>query len=77
MLNRFEAFNLTMMSKMQNRRPQPSVVMGSNLAAAGSGRSGTPDVTMTDASSAQGAGGGASGTGAAGQAKKKKPKKKK
>jgi len=83
MLNRFEAFNLSMMSKMQNRRPQPPQPAIAATLRPGTGAQLAPvtaDVIMADATStaSQGAGGGGpSGASPAGAAKKKKPKKKK
>jgi len=84
MLNRFEAFNLSMMSKMQNRRSQAQAQAATPMisvavsAKAVPAHSGGQEVVMADASpsTVQGAGG-ASGTGAPAAAKKKKPKKKK
>jgi len=84
MFNRFEAFNLSMMSKMQNRRPQdvqpsaqgPSKSSGAPGTAV-QASSGTQDV-MADATASQGAGGGTSSSvNPTGAAKKKKQKKKK
>lgn len=83
MLNRFEAFNLSIMSKMQNRRPQAPVLMSATPA-----RSGVPAAAESHAQGAGTTSGAVMGdaTGTAGQtaasaggasAKKKKPKKKK
>ena len=87
MLNRFEAFNLSMMSKMQNRRPQPlppPPVSGSLASSSSPGtvapqaKPGSPDVIMADSTASQGAGvGTSSGVNPASAAKKKKPKKRK
>jgi hypothetical protein len=83
MLNRFEAFNLSMMSKMQNRRPQQSPQAGASAPSGARGAAtqaipGSQDVIMADATASQGTGGGtSSGVNLAGAAKKKKPKKKK
>jgi hypothetical protein len=75
MLNRFEAFNLAIMSKMQNRRPQP---LPTAVTGAPQAQSSTPnkDVVMTEAAAVQ-PGPGGSGTAGGAAAKKKKPKKKK
>jgi hypothetical protein len=86
MLNRFEAFNLSMMSKMQNRRAQAAVPMISSVSAKAvpgpsQSHSGGQDVAMADVSvstsNVQQGAGGTSGTGGPAAAKKKKPKKKK
>jgi signal recognition particle subunit SRP9 len=87
MLNRFEAFNLSIMSKMQNRRrPQAHVLLSTTPAQAGvpadthghsAGGAGTmSDVVMADTPAAQTGTAGGAGAGGGG-AKKKKPKKKK
>ncbi|PVG02776.1 signal recognition particle, SRP9/SRP14 subunit [Serendipita vermifera] len=75
MLNRFEAFNLSIMSKMQNRRPQPLPTAVTAVAQAPPSTS-NKDVVMADASAVQAASGG-SGTAGGAAAKKKKAKKKK
>jgi signal recognition particle subunit SRP9 len=81
MLNRFEAFNLSMMSKMQNRRPQPPPVSSASFSTPGTAlqtKIGSLDAVMADATASQGAGvGTSSGVIPASAAKKKKPKKRK
>ncbi|CAG7846022.1 SubName: Full=Related to signal recognition particle 9 protein (SRP9) {ECO:0000313/EMBL:CCA69248.1} [Serendipita indica DSM 11827] len=75
MLNRFEAFNLSIMSKMQNRQAQTAPSASGGAAGTSSGQ----DVPMSDAT-AQATGGGVAAQGGAqgaGGNKKKKPKKKK
>ncbi|KAG8835297.1 hypothetical protein FRC17_004341 [Serendipita sp. 399] len=82
MLNRFEAFNLSIMSKMQNRRPSQAVTSSPSLAGAVAASGTSKDVPMAETSvpatsdtvqagSTPGAGPGSAA------AKKKKPKKKK
>lgn len=81
MLNRFEAFNLSIISKMQNARPAPATVASTSTGTpAVPLPSGVPqDVVMGDATggSTPGVGGIAGGQAGGGAAKKKKPKKKK
>ncbi|KAG8759973.1 hypothetical protein FRC14_004415 [Serendipita sp. 396] len=82
MLNRFEAFNLSMMTKMQNRQPSQPPTYSATSAAAPSSAT-IKDVPMAEATPAQGTSGNAPATPAPGgassnaAAKKKKPKKKK
>lgn len=76
MLNRFEAFNLSMISKMQNRRPRAIPVAASTVLHSGTQPTGSKQTESTVEASAEGTTAGAGG-GSGAPGKKKKPKKKK